>query len=72
MSYDVTNWLEKNKDPLQPDLETCFRDSKDTFVRRLFTEQFEDLPTSLAEYQRKGSMSSYLLRYLLLLSFEFF
>jgi myosin protein heavy chain len=55
VSYDVTNWLEKNKDPLQPDLEACLRDSKDTFVRRLFTEHFEDLPTSLAEYQRKGT-----------------
>jgi myosin heavy subunit len=54
VSYDVTNWLEKNKDPLQPDLEAALRDSKDSFVRRLFTEHFEDLPTSLAEYQRKG------------------
>jgi myosin heavy subunit len=55
VSYDVTNWLEKNKDPLQPDLETCMRDSKEPFVRRLFTEHFEDLPTSLVEYQRKGA-----------------
>lgn len=54
VSYDVTNWLEKNKDPLQPDLEACLRDSKDSFIRRLFTEHFEDLPTSLAEYQKKG------------------
>jgi hypothetical protein len=60
VSYDVTNWLEKNKDPLQPDLEACMRDSKNSFVRHLFTEHFEDLPTSLAEYQRKGGMDSLL------------
>lgn len=37
------------------------RDSKDNFVRRLFTEHFEDLPTSLTEYQRKGGMNFFLL-----------
>jgi myosin heavy chain 9/10/11/14 len=55
VTYDVTNWLEKNKDPLQPDLETALRESKDSYVRRLFTEYYEDLPTSLAEFQKKGA-----------------
>lgn len=55
VTYDATSWLEKNKDPLQPDLETTLRESKNPFVRRLFTETYDELPTSLTEFQKKGA-----------------
>ena len=38
VEYNVTKWLEKNKDPLQNDLETLMRESRNPFVGNLFLE----------------------------------
>lgn len=37
VDYDATQWLEKNKDPLQDDLQTCISNSSDkgAFIRAL-------------------------------------
>jgi len=36
VEYDTTNWLEKNKDPLQSDLELCITSSKDKLIVQFF------------------------------------
>eukprot|EP01107_Rhizomastix_libera_P005952 TRINITY_DN20054_c0_g1_i1.p1 TRINITY_DN20054_c0_g1~~TRINITY_DN20054_c0_g1_i1.p1 ORF type:complete len:2118 (-),score=766.83 TRINITY_DN20054_c0_g1_i1:95-6448(-) len=40
VDYDVTDWIMKNRDPLETDLETCMKDSKQNFVAKLFKEDF--------------------------------
>ncbi len=36
--YDVTDWITKNKDPLQDDIATSLQNSADEFVGNLFTD----------------------------------
>jgi len=36
--YDVTDWITKNKDPLQDDIATAIKNSTDSFFQNLFTD----------------------------------
>jgi myosin protein heavy chain len=38
VTYDTSEWLDKNKDPLEADLELCISNSKNPFVSRFFVE----------------------------------
>jgi myosin heavy subunit len=38
VEYETKDWLEKNRDPLEPDLEKCLKTSKHGFVQALFKE----------------------------------
>jgi len=40
VEYEVDGWIEKNKDPLQDDLELAMKSSKDQFVVDLFGDEF--------------------------------
>eukprot|EP01097_Dermamoeba_algensis_P004868 TRINITY_DN3126_c0_g1_i1.p1 TRINITY_DN3126_c0_g1~~TRINITY_DN3126_c0_g1_i1.p1 ORF type:complete len:1106 (+),score=401.98 TRINITY_DN3126_c0_g1_i1:454-3318(+) len=40
VTYDVAGWLDKNKDPLQDDLEKTMKSSDDKFIRDLFVDGF--------------------------------
>ena len=40
VEYDTTDWLEKNRDPLEPDLEACLKQSTNDFVTSMFDEAF--------------------------------
>ncbi len=46
--YDVTDWITKNKDPLQDDIATCVRLSTDSFFQNLFTDPDLDARERLA------------------------
>nr|1G8X_A Chain A, MYOSIN II HEAVY CHAIN FUSED TO ALPHA-ACTININ 3 [Dictyostelium discoideum]1G8X_B Chain B, MYOSIN II HEAVY CHAIN FUSED TO ALPHA-ACTININ 3 [Dictyostelium discoideum] len=47
--YEIQDWLEKNKDPLQQDLELCFKDSSDNVVTKLFNDP------NIASRAKKGA-----------------
>lgn len=38
VTYTITDWIEKNRDPLQRDLDRCMKESKYNFIARLFKE----------------------------------
>jgi myosin heavy subunit len=38
VTYTITDWIEKNRDPLQRDLDRCMKESKYNFIGRLFKE----------------------------------
>jgi myosin heavy subunit len=38
VEYETTHWLEKNRDPLQDDLQTCCKKSTISLVSALFSE----------------------------------
>jgi myosin heavy subunit len=40
VEYDATQWLEKNKDPLQEDLELALKKSANPFIADLFGDEF--------------------------------
>jgi len=46
--YDVTDWITKNKDPLQEDIATAIRTSSDSFISNLFTDADLDARERLA------------------------
>jgi myosin heavy subunit len=41
--YDITGFLEKNKDTFYPDLEALCMKSKQNFVRMLFSEELSQI-----------------------------
>jgi len=40
VEYTTDQWLEKNKDPLQEDIELCMKSSAESFVADLFSDEF--------------------------------
>ena len=42
VEYNVNGWIEKDKDPLQEDLEVCINSSEDTLTSKLFLDQSLD------------------------------
>jgi len=59
VTYEANGWLEKNRDPLQADLEATLKESKDNFVSKLFTEVLVQLPSqSTADRNRSASVSA--------------
>eukprot|EP01099_Mayorella_cantabrigiensis_P006382 TRINITY_DN529_c0_g1_i8.p1 TRINITY_DN529_c0_g1~~TRINITY_DN529_c0_g1_i8.p1 ORF type:complete len:1417 (-),score=467.12 TRINITY_DN529_c0_g1_i8:2318-6529(-) len=42
VEYDVTDWLEKNKDPLQDDLETVMKNSTMELLQELFSGEYSN------------------------------
>lgn len=38
VTYTIKDWLDKNRDPLQRDLDKCMKESKYNFIARLFKE----------------------------------
>jgi myosin protein heavy chain len=63
VEYEVANWLDKNKDPLQDDLQLAMKNSKHQFVANLFSDDFglggpavvvSDAKTGMAVEQKKS------------------
>lgn len=50
VEYETANWLDKNKDPLQLDLQTCMKKSEDELVSYLFTRNL----TGIGEIEEVG------------------
>jgi len=55
VNYDALGWLDKNKDPLQNDLETTMKESKDGFVGRLFATDSRAAPVASKGAGKKGA-----------------
>jgi len=53
VEYEVQNWLDKNKDPLQDDLQICMRSSSKKLVCDVFSDSF-----GLASTGEAGSLRS--------------
>jgi myosin heavy subunit len=58
VAYNITNFLEKNKDTLGEDVKKMFKRSHDTVVAGLFEEQTRDAAASMASTASKGSRGS--------------
>jgi myosin protein heavy chain len=52
VEYDVKGWLDKNRDPLQEDLEICMKRSKDPIIAELFSDAFK--PTEEVTHSTSG------------------
>ena len=56
VDYNCENWIEKNKDPLQEDIEKCMINSQDAFFSNLFKDpSLNPRATILAKKQRSSS-----------------
>jgi myosin protein heavy chain len=56
VEYDVKGWLEKNRDPLQEDLELVMKKSRQPFVTELFSEEFK--PQEFVTQSASGKKST--------------
>jgi len=59
VEYDTKGWLEKNRDPLQEDLEIVMKKSKSPFIADLFSEEFKNQDVVVASAAgKKGQTAS--------------
>ena len=56
VKYDATNWVLKNKDPIQKDLVTCFQQSKSSILLKIFVDSFLEQSDTPLNSRHGGSL----------------